>query len=87
MAETTTAIARIDGVSRKRAGWIARIGFWFARRKVGRVPIPMTIAAHNKAVFRAYCGFEMGIQKARAVSEHLRALASVKTGALVGCVW
>lgn len=87
MAQTTTAIARIDGAHRNKAGWLARIGFWFARRKVGKVPVPMTIAAHNPAVFRAYAGFEMGIQKARATSEHLRAIASVKTSSMVGCVW
>ena len=47
----------------------------------------MTIAAHNPAVFRAYGGFEMGMQRARALTPALRALASIKTGSLVGCVW
>lgn len=80
-------MARMDGVLPKRAGWFARIGYFLARRKVGRVPEPMTIYAHNPWVLFAYGNFELGLERASRVDKRLKALASIKAGSLIGCAW
>jgi hypothetical protein len=80
-------MARIEGVSPEKAGWLTRIAYWFARKKVGALPVPLTVYAHNPWVMRAYGAFEMGAERARAVDKRLKALASIKAGTLVGCPW
>lgn len=80
-------MARMEGVSPERAGWFHRIIYFFARKKVGRVPEPMTIYAHNPWVLVAYGNFELGLERAGRVNKSLKALASIKAGSLVGCAW
>jgi alkylhydroperoxidase family enzyme len=76
---------RLMGVTDTRAGWVARLVFWFTRRKVGREWEPLRVAAHDGAVLQAVAGFEAGWQRASALPPSLRALVSIKTSALVGC--
>ncbi len=73
------------GVTDARAGWLARVVFWFTKRKVGRDWEPLRVAAHNPAVLQAQVGFEAGWQRASRLTGRLRALVSIKTSALVGC--
>lgn len=80
-------MARMEGVLPERAGWFNRIVYFFARKKVGRVPEPMTIYAHNPWVLVAYGNFELGFERAGRVNKSLKALASIKAGSLVGCAW
>jgi hypothetical protein len=56
-----------------------------ARRRVGKVPEPMMVAAHSPWVFRAYGAFELALDRARRVDAKLKALAGIKAAALVGC--
>lgn len=78
---------RINGVEASEAGLLTRLAYWFARRKVGRLPEPLTLYAHNPWVMRAYGGFELAAERAASVEPRLKALASVKAGSLVGCRW
>ncbi|HRI64312.1 MAG TPA: hypothetical protein PK156_08735 [Polyangium sp.] len=80
-------MARMEGVLPERAGWFARLGYFFARKKIGRVPDPMTIYAHNPWVLCAYGNFELGMEKASRVDKRIKALASIKAGSIVGCAW
>ena len=80
-------MARIEGVSESRASWLTRIGYWFARRKVGEVPRPLAIYAHNPWIMRAYGTFELMAERATYADKRLKILASIKTGTLVGCPW
>lgn len=80
-------MARIEGIEPERAGLLTRMAYWLARKKVGALPRPMTIYAHNPWIFRAYGGFEMAAQKASRVDARLKTLASIKAGSLVGCPW
>ena len=76
---------RVEGIPHERAGWFARVAYWFARRKLGRVPGPVRLYAHSNAVLQAVGSFELAIERARKVDPRLLALAQLRTGTLVGC--
>jgi hypothetical protein len=78
-------MARIAGVPAERAGLVVRLVYRLARRMVGKVPEPMTVAAHHGGIFRAAAGYEFFLGRARLVDARLKALASIKAAALVGC--
>jgi hypothetical protein len=76
-------MARIEAAP--RPGLIARIGYWVARRRVGQVPEPMTVAAHNPSVFKAYAGYEYWLDRAHTMSERLKCLAELRVSTRIGC--
>ena len=78
-------MARIAGVPPGRAGLLVRVVYRAARRMFGRVPEPLTVAAHHPWIFRAYTGYEFALGRARRVDARLKALAGLKAAALVGC--
>ena len=78
-------MARIEGVPAHRAGIMQRFAYWYARRRVGKVPEPLAVAAHHAWIFRAYTGYEFALGRARRVDARLKALAGLKAAALVGC--
>jgi hypothetical protein len=78
-------MARISGVPKERASWLARVAYWMSERMMKKVPEPLAVAAHNGAIFKAYAGYEYFLAKASRVDVRLKALASIKAGALVGC--
>jgi hypothetical protein len=80
-------MTRITGIEPARAGLLTRIGYWLARRKVGEVPAPLTLYAHNPWVMRAYGSFELCAERATRLDKKLKLLASIKAGSLVGCPW
>jgi hypothetical protein len=80
-------MARIEGLVESKAGLLTRIAYWIGRRRIGQVPEPLMIYAHNPWVLRAYGSFEMAAERARFVDKRLKALASIKAGSLVGCSW
>jgi hypothetical protein len=80
-------MARMNGLQPENAGLFARIAYFFARKKVGRIPEPMTMYAHNPWVLTAYGNFELAFDRASRVDKRLKTLASIKAGALVGCAW
>ena len=51
-------MARIEGVPARRAGIMLRFAYWYARRRVGKVPEPMTVKAHHPWIFRGYGPYE-----------------------------
>jgi hypothetical protein len=78
-------MARIEGLSKKRASWLTRFVYWMSERMFKRLPEPVTVAAHNGAVFRAIVGYEFFFGKASRVDHRLKALAEVKAATMVGC--
>jgi len=78
-------MARITGVPASRAGALVRFAYRMAQRLTGKLPEPMTIAAHNPWIFRAYTAYEYGLDHARTVDKRLKTLAGLKVAALVGC--
>lgn len=80
-------MARIEGVPAGRGGLFVRFGYWFMRRRYGRVLGPATVAAHHPGILQAAGAYEFMIERARRVDRRLKQLASTKTAALVGCVF
>jgi hypothetical protein len=78
-------MARIEGLSKKRAGFFTRIVYWMSERMMKRLPEPVTVSAHNKQIFRAIVGYEYFLAKASKVEPSLKALAGVKAATMVGC--
>ncbi len=78
-------MARIEGVPAERAGLFKRLVYWMTQRKVGKVVEPLQIAAHHSPIFRGYIGYEYALTQSHRVDVKLKTLASLKTGALVGC--
>ena len=78
-------MARIAGVSDNQAGLLARFAFWMARRKVGKVPDPMRVSAHHRAISMASGGYEFWLDRARLVDARLKTLAGIKAAMMVGC--
>ena len=80
-------MARIEGVPAERAGWFIRLAYWIGRRRYGRFPTPATVAAHDPPIFFAVAGYELALERAKRVDVRLKALASIKTASLIGCVF
>jgi hypothetical protein len=78
-------MARIDGVDERRAGLFVRLAYWFARRRLGKVPLPLAVTAHNPSILGAMGAYEMGLERARRVDSRLKTLAGLRAASLVGC--
>ena len=78
-------MARIAGVEPERAGLFVRFVYWMVRRKLGRVVLPIKVAAHHPRLLRSVGEMESGQMAARSVDAGLKSLASVKVAALIGC--
>ena len=78
-------MARIAGVTRGRASWLTRLVYWMSERMMGKLPEPLSIAAHHGPIFKAYVGYEYFFAKAKRVAPRLKSLAEIKVAALIGC--
>jgi hypothetical protein len=78
-------VPRIEGVSDRAAGPLARLVYWLARRRLGSVPEPLRILAHHPTILRGYGAFEQALGRAGRVETRLKLLAQLKAGARVGC--
>lgn len=80
-------MGRIGGVPERKAGLFARVVYGMARRRLGKVPEPMTAVAHHPRFFKGYVAFEWALDRSRLVERRLKALAQVKVATLVGCLF
>ncbi|MCG8408519.1 MAG: hypothetical protein MI923_25235 [Phycisphaerales bacterium] len=78
-------MARIQGVEKKKAGFLVRLAYFMTRRKVGRVVTPVKIYAHHPRLLRAYAHMEMGQEAAQSIEPQLKTLASVEVARRIGC--
>lgn len=78
-------MARIEGINDKEANVITRTIYGGVRRKLGRVPEPMRITAHQPRLLAALGGMEMAQEAMRSVDPAIEALAGIKTAMLIGC--
>jgi hypothetical protein len=69
----------------RRRGLVARVIFFLTRRKVGKVPTPMQVMAHQPPLLMGYARMELAQMKLRRVPAPLKALASIRTSTLLGC--
>ena len=78
-------MARLQGVRDGEGGILARIAFWYSRRKLGRVVTPVRVYALHPRLLRGYGNMEMTLEKTRMVEARLKLLAAVKVATRVGC--
>lgn len=78
-------MAHIDPKPAHGAGLFVRFVYWLAKRRFGRVPVPLGIMAYSTKVLQAVGGYEMAAEKTRAIAPRLKALAELKTATIVGC--
>ena len=75
-------MARIEGSPPRNL--YQRLTYWFIRRVLGKVPVPVRIAAYSKRVYKARIGMEQALQKL-AVSPGLVLLAQIRTAQRIDC--
>jgi hypothetical protein len=78
-------MARIEGIRDKQANLFARGIYAAVRRKMGSVPEPIRITAHQPRLLAAVAGMEMAQEGMGSVDLLVKALASIKTAMLIGC--
>lgn len=74
---------RIQGPA--RPSLLARLAYWFTKRKVGRVILPVQVAANHPRILRGHAGMEMALLAVKSVDERLKALAQLLVATHVGC--
>ena len=82
-------MARIEGADLSKQGlfqgMFTRIIYSMTKRKVGRVVMPVRIAAHQTKLLWGYGQMEQSVLGSRLVDERLKNLAEVRVATLVGC--
>ena len=78
-------MARIQGIGDQQANILTRSFYAAVRRKIGRVPEPLRITAHQPRLLAALGGMEMGQEAMHTVDLALKALVSIQTAMLIGC--
>ena len=83
-----TQKTRIEPLPPKRANWLVRVMYRYARRRFGEVPEPFTVAAHHPRLLVANAVHEMLLQSAsRKLPANVRELAVFWTARTIGCSW
>jgi len=82
-------MARIAGTDPRQhtflSGIFIRIVYALTRRKVGRVVMPVKIAAHHPGILWGYGQMEQSLFSSRRVDDSLKSLATLRVATLVGC--
>jgi len=78
-------MARIEGIGDQQANVFTRTVYGAVRRKIGRVPEPMRITAHQPRLLAALAGMETAQAAMRTVDPVVKALAEIKAAMLIGC--
>ena len=78
-------MARIEGIGEGQASLFTRAVYGVVRRKLGRVPEPLRITAHQPRLLAATGGMELAQEGMHSVAPVLEALAGIKTATLIGC--
>ena len=68
-----------------QGGLLARLAFWFARRKVGRVPNNVRVLAHHPQILKSYGWMEMGLEKAKLLPAELKMLVVLAVARTIDC--
>jgi AhpD family alkylhydroperoxidase len=79
---------RIPVVKTAEAGFLLKLFYKVARKKVGAVPEPMAVAAHHSGLLWASGVHELLAEKAsKALPASVRELAVYRVATQVGCSW
>ena len=78
-------MARIAGIDEKRANLFTRLFYALVRRKIGRVPEPLRITAHQPRLLAGLGGMEMAQEAMRSADGVVKALVQIKAAMMIGC--
>lgn len=82
-------MARINGADPSKqglfSGLLTRIVYGLTKRKVGRLVMPVQIAAHQSKILWGYGQMEQSLLGSRQVDTGLKDLAQLRVATLVGC--
>jgi len=82
-------MARIAGADPRQQGLFhglfTRIIYSMTKRKLGRVVMPVKIAAHHPKLLWGYGQMEQSLLSSHLVDETLKNLAQLRVATLVGC--
>lgn len=79
------SMARIEGIRDKQANAFTRFVYRAVRRKLGSVPEPIRIVAHQPRLLAAMSGMEVGQEAMHTVDLVIKALVGIKSAMLIGC--
>ena len=83
-----TQKTRIEPLPPKRANWLIRSMYRYAKRRFGEVPEPFAVVAHHPRLLIANAVHETMLQSAsRKVPANARELAVFWTARTIGCSW
>ncbi|MGD0362716.1 MAG: hypothetical protein ABSC93_17700 [Bryobacteraceae bacterium] len=78
-------MARIEGIGDKQAGAFTRFVYSAVRRKLGRVPEPMRITAHQPKLLAGLAAMEVAQEGMRTADPVVKSLVEIKAAMLIGC--
>jgi AhpD family alkylhydroperoxidase len=79
---------RIPGIPTKEAGPLLRAAYWYAKRRYGAVPEPLTVLARHRKLLMAGARHELAAEKAsKVLPSNIRELVVYRTAQQVGCSW
>jgi AhpD family alkylhydroperoxidase len=78
-------MARMEPRPEERAGLFVRFAYWMARRRLGKVPVPIGIMAHSRWILAASAGYELALERAGRADARLKQLAVLRTAMMIGC--
>jgi hypothetical protein len=79
------SMSRSKGVQDSEAGLKTRIIFWFAKRRMGHVPLGARVRAFDPKLLNACVRMDMYAAGRGVVPVVLKELAQLKVAAMVGC--
>lgn len=80
-------MARLSPVSEESVSQDVRVVYYRVKTKYGTLLEPVSIAAHNPEIFKAYMSYGGAFRAASRVDAKLKELAFLKVAALVGCAF
>lgn len=82
-------MARISGARQNQGSLMRRLYvglvYFFTRRRLGHVILPLQITAHHGKIFWGYTQMEQAQMSGKLVDTKLKELAELRVATLVGC--
>jgi hypothetical protein len=67
------------------SGILVRAMYWGTKRKVGKVVMPVRVAAHSPRILWGHSQMELALMGGRLVDAALKELAEIRVATLIGC--
>lgn len=76
-------MSRLEGPARPPL--VARLAYWFSKRKIGKVAASLPIYAHHPRQLKGYARMEFAQEGSRLLSGKLKHLAQLVAASRIGC--